>query len=115
MAVIIREGGKNPMEVKSWRDYVKLSCLEGLYDRDGQTYQDNVVLPLLCQSEADFIAARWGWRIASRDVTDILEECISEGLIERRPVPSVIKHGPSISVLVLTEAGRDLIPEHVFP
>ena len=115
MAVVIREGGKNPMTVVTWRDYVKLSLLEGLYDRCGSAHQGDILMPLLYPAESNFVQARWGRALTLEDLKAVLEECLGEGLVKREVGPLLRGCGEPILTLVLTQAGYELIPEHIFP
>lgn len=122
MAVVIRHGGKNPIQVVGWQDCLKLRLLEWLYGRPGAPKTKALADVLI--HDRSYILDKWGHRISQEDVDDTLKMMFVEGLInvsifvcecckniDHKP-EETLKHALN---LALTDAGYDRVPEHIFP
>jgi len=122
MASVLREGGTNPLEVKDWKDAVKLHLLNRTYDQRDYGLVENIIAYF--DEEIDYIRTTWKHELCREDVILMLEEMIFLGWIEASEYKcrccakqnhnsrEILKH---VVRLKLTSVGYTKIHEHIFP
>jgi len=127
MAAVIREGGTNPLKVKTWQDGLKVALLERMYDDSPRgTRKDDFYSRLgryLYQGNNDNPKCL-EHRITREDVDAILKEMFKDGWIEvaefpceccfkvERTAEENFNHARRFR---LTREGYARVPEHIFP
>ncbi len=105
MASVIREGGNNPIKVKTWQGSLKIALLEKMYDQGRRgVHEDDFYYSL---GDRSVFAEQYGHNLSKQDIRDALKEMLTDGWAEVSE-----EHAKRFR---LTQKGYDLVPEHFFP